>query len=596
MVDKTRLFRRGEDTVSGRAWHLRDVDEDRVPDIARKWGVDSFLARLSLIRGIKDMASFMRPSMRDETPDPYVLVDMKNACERAVKAIENGEKIAILGDYDVDGMASVALLQRYLNGIGIGDVETVIPDRLSQGYGPNTPIMQELARKGVSLVVTIDCGIGAKVALEKAQSAAMDVIIVDHHAVPDILPSVFAVVDPKRQDDTSGLDDLCAGGLALMFVIGINRCLRGKGYFKQREEPNLMRFLDLAAMATICDMVPLVGFNRVIVARGLKVIDNLSNPGIRALADTARVQAPFTAADIAFSLGPRLNACGRIGHPLQGVELLSRDDGARVSFLANRFDNLNRERQKMERVAMDKAERENMDKAMIFVSSDEWHPGIIGLVAGRLCERFRRPACVFSLTDDVAIGSARSGAGINIGALIHDAKKEGLIDKGGGHAQAGGMTLSRSRLVDLRHFFDTRLGREDMTERMKKNNARPIVLDARIPNAESSHSISRVLQSMEPFGMGNPAPRIVLTGAILNNVRIFAHHHIGARLRSGQKGNMDMLAFRSVGTPLGQKIMAFTGTAVDVVGFLRLSRRGYGELHVHDIAVAKAKDPDITEY
>lgn len=600
-----RCVREGADTVSRRPWHLWDVRDDDVRDLCRGLDVDPLLARILLIRGLDGSKSFFQPSLRDDMPDPDTLADMTKAAQRIAAAVRGRQTIAVFGDYDVDGMASSALFQRYMQSLGRDDLCVTIADRMTDGYGATPSFMRDCAKQKVDLVITLDCGVSDHEALEEARKLSLDVIVVDHHMLAGEPPPALAIIDPKRLDDDSGLDGLCAGGLTFMLVVAVNRVLRQSGYFQKknepreepgneprertREEPDLIALLDLAALATICDLAPLTGFNRVLVTRGLQVMNRQAHRGIRALTAVAKLTPPFRATDAGFGIGPRLNACGRIGNARQGFELLATDDADQAFFLAERLDGLNRQRQKMERLAVDSASAEVGDDNPIVVASPHWHPGVIGLIAARLVERFSRSAFVFSLMrEGMAIGSARATMGENVGTMIKAAKDGGWIERGGGHAAAGGMTLAASGVDDLRRFL--REIRPQHFQEKEENKA--IAIDAMISSGQSGDLITQVLNPLEPFGMGNPAPRILLSGAVLENVRVFADYHMGARLRDTRTGGVNLVAFRSVGSPLGDRLRGLSGTAVDAVGWLRPARRGGSELHLQDIAPA---DVDVVK-
>src|SRR5499425_1927179 len=470
IVSKRRLFLGVERSICGRAWRDR-LDErgaGRALAIAQRHdNVPELLARILAGRGVEvdEVTSFLDPTVRALMPDPHTLADMRAAAIRLAEAIVRGETIAIFGDYDVDGATSAAVLGRYLRHCGLHPL-IHIPDRLFEGYGPNAEAVRALAARGATLLVAVDCGTTSHEPLLEARKLGLDVIVIDHHQADERLPAAVAVVNPNRLDDLSSLGHLAAVGLVFMTVVAVNRELRARGFWTpERPEPDLLGFLDLVALGTVADVVPLKGLNRAFVAKGLLALRRRDNAGLTALMDVARLGGPPEPWHLGFLLGPRINAGGRIGRATLGVDLLMQDDPSECARLAGELDRLNRERQAIESATLAQAEAEAMAAlgaeekgAVVVTAADSWHPGVVGLVAARLKERFGRPAFAVALEPGgVGTGSGRSIAGVDLGRIVRQAVGEGLLIKGGGHAMAAGVTLRKDSLAAFRAFLEDAL-------------------------------------------------------------------------------------------------------------------------------------------
>ncbi len=412
-------------------------------------------------RGItlETVDDFLTPTLRGLMPNPSTLTDMDKAAARLVRAVVGDESVAVFGDYDVDGATSAALLYRYLSAVS-KPPRLYIPDRITEGYGPNAPALLRLHQEGARLVVTVDCGATAYQPLAAAAAAGLDVIVLDHHATEAELPQATAVVNPNRIDDRSGQGTLCAAGVTFLTVVALNRALRQAGWFRERPEPDLLGWLDLVALGTVCDVVPLIGLNRAFVAQGLKVMARRANVGLTALSDVAGLNTPPEAYHAGFVLGPRVNAGGRVGTADLGTRLLTTENPSEAQGLARRLDDLNSERRQIEVTVLDAALAQIGDGDpgdVVFVAGTDWHAGVIGIVASRLMERYRRPACVVSLTDGVGKGSGRSVRGVDLGAAVIAARQAGLLVSGGGHRMAAGFTVTSERIGDLRTFLRRRV-------------------------------------------------------------------------------------------------------------------------------------------
>ena len=580
-----------ERSLTGRRWLATPADERLALTIAQRLGLPEIVGRLISARGIglEDAASFLEPKLRHQLPDPAHLKGMEDGIERLAGAVMQGERIAVFGDYDVDGATSAALLTRFFDAVGSG-VVVYIPDRLREGYGPSAEALLKLRDDGVSVVVTVDCGTGAHAALEAAAEAGLDVIVVDHHVAEPLLPPAVAVINPSRLDEDTPHRQLAAVGVTFLLVVGLNRALRQGGWYDGRSEPDLTRWLDLVALGTVCDVVPLTGVNRPLVAQGLKVMAGRSNAGIKALSDVAEVKEALTAYHAGFILGPRVNAGGRVGESDLGARLLATDDAAEAARLAQRLDGLNRERQAIEASVLDQAlaQVEADDGAaagLVFAAGEGWHPGVIGIVAGRLKDRFHRPACVVSLDGDRGLGSGRSIGGVDLGSAVIAARQAGVLAKGGGHAMAAGFTVARRRLDDLRRFLAERLA-----ARIAEAGIVPTLhVDGALRIGAASVELIAALEQLGPFGTGNPEPRFAIAGARLAYAAAAGADHVRCDLAGEEGGRLKAIAFRSLDTDLGPALLNHDGAPFHVAGRLRLDTwqgRSRAQLFIDDAAPA----------
>ena len=574
------LFLGVEQSATGRAWRdrLDARGAARALAIAQRHDLPELLARILAGRNVDVDAveAFLDPAIKRSMPDPLVLAGMPEAAGRIADAIERGETIAIFGDYDVDGATSAALLGRYLRRTGIEPL-IHIPDRLFEGYGPNVEAVRALAARGATLLVTVDCGTTGAEALAEARTLHVDVVVVDHHQADETLPPAFAIVNPNRRDDLSGLGHLAAVGLTFMTVVAVNRELRTRGFWTaQRPEPDLLTFLEDVALGTVADVVPLVGLNRAFVAKGLLALRRRERVGHRSLMDVARLSGPPEAWHLGFLLGPRINAGGRIGRADLGVSLLLEDDPDKAAQIAAELDRLNRERQAIEMDTLAQAEAEAMaalgieEKGAVVVTAAEgWHPGVVGIVAARLKEKFRRPAFAIALEPGgIGTGSGRSIAGVDIGRAVRRAVAEGLLVKGGGHAMAAGLTLRRDALAALRAFFDSTLGAEVQTAR----RANALLIDGALSAAAANPELVALLERAGPFGSGNPEPVIALPAHTISYAEEVGQAHIRVRLKSADGAGVNAIAFRAAGQKLGAALLAGRGRQVHAAGSFALDR------------------------
>jgi single-stranded-DNA-specific exonuclease len=502
-----------------------------------------------------------------------------------------GESIAIFGDYDVDGATSAALLASFLRSAG-ADPLIHIPDRIFEGYGPNVGAIQSLADRGARLLVTVDCGTTSLEPITQAKRMGLDVVVIDHHQADEVLPPAVAIVNPNRLDDLSKLTYLAAVGLVFLTIVAINRELRRRGFWTgARPEPDLLGFLDLVALGTVADVVPLKGLNRAFVAKGLLAMRRRERIGLTALMDVGRLSGPPESWHLGFLLGPRINAGGRIGRADLGVNLLLEQDSIEATRMAEELDRLNRERQAIEQATLGHAEAEALAAlgleekgAVVVTASEGWHPGIVGLVAARLKERFGRPAFAIALEPgDSGTGSGRSIAGVDLGRAVRQAVAEGLLVKGGGHAMAAGVTLRRSALAPFRAFLEDKLGHD--VEVARRDNA--LLIDAAMTANAATSEFHATIASAGPFGAGNPEPIVALPSHTIVFVEQVGQAHVRVRFKSGEGATINAIAFRAAGQNLGDALLKNRGQKVHVAGTLALDRwqgRERVQLRIIDVA------------
>ena len=585
-------------SFSGRRWQFKPVDDEAAQALTRAQQISPTLARLLAARGIgeADVWNYLNPSLKHLLPDPRVLKDMDKAVARVALAIGGGalsagEKIAVFGDYDVDGSASSALLADFLGVFGNAP-RIYIPDRMTEGYGPSPAAMKTLAGEGNKLVITVDCGAAATAALEEAKAQGMDVVVLDHHRV-DHAPPACAHVNPNQPGDESGLGHLCAAGVCFLFLVALNRYLRDSGFYETRgiPEPDLRLALDLVGLATVCDVVPLTGLNRAFVRQGLARLGSKdgARPGLKALAEIAKATAPYTPYTFGFLLGPRINAGGRVGRSSLGADLLTARDPEAASDFALQLDLHNRERQGIERGIVEEALAAAATQAnapFILVTGDGWHPGVVGIVAGRLKERFGKPCFVAGFEGGMGRGSARSIPGIDVGGAIRAAVFAGVIESGGGHAMAAGFSLDTSQLRGLQAFLETAFeGKSDALA-----TGATLDLDAAASPAGAGQPLLEEIALAGPYGAGNAEPLLAFPDLRVSFADVVGKDHIRLRLNGGGAA-LQAIAFRAVGTKLGDGLLASRGQAIHAAG--RLKRDDWKgqvriQLEIEDAAPAGA--------
>ena len=585
-----------ERSVTGRAWVDRlDAERTRVATtIGQRLEVSEILARILAGRGVgaDEAERYLEPTLRDLMPDPSSLTAMDALAGRLADAIEAEEQIGLFGDYDVDGACSAALMARYLRHFGL-DPEVYIPDRIFEGYGPNIPAIDKLVEGGATLIVTLDCGTTSTLPIAHARSRGADVLVIDHHLADHGLPEANAVVNPNRPDDISGLGYLCAAGVTFMVLVATNRLLRERG---RPGLPDLMGMIDLVALATVCDVVPLKGLNRAFVVRGLEIMRQARNPGIAALSLAARINGPTSPYHLAFLIGPRINAGGRIGDAALGARLLSLDDEHQATLIAARLDELNVERQRIELEAVEEATRVAEAEIgggdgppVLVLASATWHAGVVGLVAARLRERFERPAFAIALgPDGGGVGSGRSMPGVDIGRAVLAAVESGLVARGGGHAMAAGVTLRLGELGPFRAHLIEALGDAVTGARA----ATALEIDAALTARGATVDFVREVERAGPFGAGNAVPLFAFPAHRAKFAEIVgAGGHVKFTLASEDSARIKGIAFRAASTPVGQTLLAAGGDKpLHIAGTLGLDHwqgRAEVQLRVTDLAVPR---------
>ena len=554
-------------SVSGRRWIRRPSDERQAVAIAQRLALPEVLGRVLAARGVgvEDAEGHLSPRVRDHLPDPSRIKDMDRGAERLARAVREREGVAVFGDYDVDGATSAALIVRFLRAVG-HDAEVYIPDRVREGYGPNEPAMARLAAGGARVIVTVDCGTAAAAPIAAAAAAGADVIVVDHHTPGPELPPAYAVANPNRLDESGRFGTLAAVGVAFLMVVAVNRALRAAGWYSGgRDEPDLFRWLDLVALGTVCDVVPLTGLNRALVAQGLKVMARRGNVGLAALADTAGVSGPPGAYHAGFVLGPRVNAGGRVGRSELGARLLTTEDSAEAKVLALELDAYNTERREVEAAVLAAAE-ERIRAAgepgpLVLAAAEGWHPGVIGIVASRLVRIWGRPSLVLSIHGAVAKGSGRSVPGVDLGAGILAARQAGVLIDGGGHPMAAGFSVQAARIPELAEFLAAQVG-------ARPPGRRDLVLDGAVSVPAAGPDLTGRLDSAGPFGAGNPEPRFAVPSANVVKADLVGDGHVRAVLGGGGR-RLSAIAFRSANEPLGQALLSARGAPLHVAGHLR---------------------------
>lgn len=565
-------------SASGRRWRIRPHDANVAARLAASAEMPALIARLIAARGVTPdgLPSFLEPSLRESLVDPSTLVAMDAAAARIADAIIGGEGIGILADYDVDGATSAALLVRYLAALGV-DAAVHVPDRVTEGYGPNAPALLALSARA-TLIICVDCGVAAHEAFaaHAEASPATDIVVFDHHQAGEDLPVCHALVNPNRLDDLSGQGALAACGVTFLGLVAISRVLRGRGVFEDREEPDLLALLGLVALGTVCDVVPLTGLNRAYVTQGLRMLRQRRDIGLGALGEIARLNEAPGVYHLGYVLGPRINAGGRVGQSDLGVRLLTSTDDDEALALAAELERHNLERQTIEAAAtsaaLAAAEAQAADaRSTLTVAGEDWHPGVVGLVAARLKERFRCPAVAISIGEDgVGRGSARSVAGVDIGAAIRAAAGEGLLVKGGGHAMAAGLSIAPDRIAEFSDFLETHLGASVRSA----EGADSLSIDAPLMAGAATDALMDWLEKIGPFGAGHPEPRFAFPAHTVGFAKPVGQGHVKTRLRSGDGKSLDAIAFRVAGTPLGDLLLGTDGLPLHIAGKLRRDRWG----------------------
>lgn len=562
-----------QESFSGRAWRLRPADEGAALSISQKLDLPDIVGRILGARGfgLDDAPAFLEPKLRDFIPDPSHLLGMEEAVKRIVEAIDDDEPIGIIADYDVDGATSCALLTRHLRAHG-ASVHFDVPDRLDEGYGPNPKAFARLEQQGCQLVVILDSGTTAFEAISAAAAGGHEVIVVDHHVAEERLPEALAVINPNRVDQESPLGDLAAVGVTFMLCVALARALRQKGGRVAAGDPDLRQWLDLVALGTVCDLVPLTSTNRAFVAQGLKVTAKSTNPGLNALMKVASLGGTPEVSHFGFALGPRINAGGRTGQSHLSAMLLTSDDQDEVTTIAAQLDALNQERRRIEKTVLEEALRQIQpavaDGPVLVAAAKGWSPGVVGVVASRLVERYHRPALVIGMDEDgIGKGSGRSINGFDLGAAVIAARQEGLLAEGGGHPMAAGLTISENKVDAFKDFLKTR-----MQATWGPGVPPPPVLhlDAELQPSSLTLDLGEALERLAPFGRGNPEPRFWLPAATLHQVRRIGENHLDCRIGDQSGASVRGVAFRIADQPLGEALLSSNNKPIHLAGRIKI--------------------------
>ena len=563
-------------SASAQRWveRLDNKSRNTALAISQTLDVPELIGRVMAGRGVEleAAASFLSPSIKDLMPDPDVLTDMKAATTRICDAIQNNHQVAIFGDYDVDGASSSALMSKFLSHHGIKN-EIYIPDRIFEGYGPNPDAINTLIEAGAKLIITVDCGATSFEALEEAAKKKTDVVVLDHHQMGDTLPECTALVNPNRQDDLSGLGYLCAAGVVFMALVACVRELRSRGlYNESMKAPDLLSWLDLTALATVCDVVPLKGLNRAFVVKGLAVMSKQQNIGLRALMRAGRLDGPPRPYHLGFVLGPRINAGGRIGDAALGSRLMITDDDILAEEIAQQLEDLNKQRQAAEKIMLEQAVaeaeaemRDGEGPAVMITASDQWHPGIVGLLASRLKDRFKRPAFAIAFDrNGKGSGSGRSVAGVDLGEAVRAAVDEGILEKGGGHAMAAGLTIQKDKLGDLRGFLEARLA-EAVTQ---TRQSQILKIDGALTARSATLDLFDMLERAGPYGQGHSQPVFAFPAHQIRYAKVVGADHVSFTASAGDGAQLRGIAFRAADTEMGQLLLNNQGRPVHLAGTL----------------------------
>lgn len=566
-----------EQSLKGLKWNLQQADSRVVQTLKQKLEIPELLATIMANRGITEEVAgkqFLNPTIKELLPDPYGLKDMELAIDRMVKAINNNEKITVFGDYDVDGATSSALLTRFFREIDV-NVEIYIPNRILEGYGLNIEALKSIKDKGTSLVISVDCGIVSFDPIKDAKEYGLDIIVVDHHLSTDTIPEADAVVNPNRFDDTFTPKGLAAVGVCFLVLVALRSRLKKEGFFDNRRLPDLLKALDIVALGTVCDVMPLVGLNRAFVSHGLKQIAQRQNLGLSTLANVARLDSKPESYHLGFVLGPRINAGGRVGEGNLGAELLSTLDPMRAYEIANRLEELNKERRTVEALILEEVieqveSTKLYENPMILVKGNDWHQGILGILASRIKERYNKPVAIISMISGVGKGSGRSIVGVDLGTLLANAKAKGLLVHGGGHAMAGGFTIMDAKFDAFQEYVFSTLGNTDLlTEKAKES-----YIDAVLAVSAVNGKTLRLCQQAAPFGNGNMAPKFVIVSARIANVIVVGRVHLmiilnDPKIDKNAVNTIKCVFFKALENDYGPLLMKSIGKTANFIGHLQ---------------------------
>ena len=601
-TDEPAAFLGVAQSARGYVWRERLMPEaqNTALAISQQHGLPELLGRVLAARGVglADVPVFLDPSVKALMPDPASLAGMERVASRIADAIERREPVAIFGDYDVDGACSSALLSRFLSAHETPS-RIYIPDRIFEGYGPNIAALETLVKEGAKLIVTVDCGTTSFETMAAAKKLATDVLVIDHHQADETLPDVLGLVNPNRQDDVSGQGHLCAAGVVFLVLVAVMRVLRQRGHYANgAAAPDLLGDLDLVALATVADVVPLTGLNRAYVRKGLAVMKSRENVGLRALFDAAGLNQAPTTYHLGYILGPRINAGGRIGDAALGARLLTTHDEVEAQKIAVLLDKLNKERKAIETQMLEEAfadadrrVTENPDLPIVVVGSETWHKGVVGLVASRLVERFGRPSCVIAWEKQAGsgaqtgTGSLRSVAGVDIGAAVRGAVAAGLLQKGGGHAMAAGLTVARDKIGAVESYFGAELADASSAARARVG----LDLDGALVASGVTDGLMDLIERAGPFGQGNAQPRFAFPSVRVKFAKAVGEAHLRCVLEAADGSRLEGVAFRAIGQPLGDLLQNTGGMPIHVAGALK--RDTWGGREKIELTIEDAADP-----
>ena len=581
-----------DNSVLGKNWISKRYNEDQVNFLKENFDLSEIVSKLIAIRNIniEEVKLFLNPKIKNFLPNPFILKDMEKAADRTVKAIKNNEKIGIFGDYDVDGATSTAILGNYFNQID-RKTEIYIPDRKSEGYGPNQQGFEKLISNGSKLIFTVDCGTLSFDTINFSQSKNTDVLVLDHHQSDLKLPNAFSIVNPNRFDDKSNLNYLCAAGVCFMFLVALNKKLREIDWFKKNniDEPNLMNYLDLVSLGTVCDVVPLIGLNRAIVSQGLKILKNKLNLGLKTLKNVCGIESNITTYHLGYVIGPRINAGGRVGKCSHGANLLLSKDSKETFKIATELESFNEERRLIESNMLKKIKNTisiNSDDPVIVLSGHNWHEGIIGIIASRLKEKYNKPTVIISVEKGLGRASARSVLGFDIGTVIISAVQNKILKKGGGHKMAGGFTIDENKIEEFKDFLKKKFLK--IEKNLNKKNI--LLFDAKISPSALNESFFSEINSLSPFGSANPEPKFVVENLELLKSSIVADKHIRSLLSAPDGSAVKSIAFNAIKTDLETYLLSKNRKKFNILGKLSLNEwKGQKKVEfiIDDISVNK---------
>ena len=579
-------------SVLGKDWISKNYNEETASFLKENFSLSEILSRLIAIRNIKmeEVKLFLNPRIKNLLPNPFILKDMEKAVDRTIKAISKKEKIGIFGDYDVDGATSTAILGNYFTEIN-QDIEIYIPDRKTEGYGPSRQGFEKLISNGVKLIFTVDCGTMSFDTIDFSQKKNIDVLVLDHHQSELKLPNAFSIINPNRYDDKSNLNYLCAAGVCLMFLVALNKKLRDLEWFvkNNKKEPNLINFLDLVSLGTICDVVPLTGLNRAIVSQGLEILKKKSNLGLKTLKNICGIESNITTYHLGYILGPRINAGGRVGKCSHGANLLLSKDSKETFKIASELETFNKERKLIETNMLNNIENTisiDSNEPTIVLSGHNWHGGVIGIIASRLKEKYNKPTVIISVEKGLGRASARSVLGFDIGTLIISAVQKNILKKGGGHKMAAGFTIEENKIEEFKNFINNRFSK--VKKNLEKNNI--LFFDSKISPSALNEDFFSEINSLSPFGSGNPEPRFVIENLKLLKSSIVGEKHIKALLSAPDGSVIKSVTFNAVKTNLETYLLSKNQKKINIVGKLSLNEwKGQKnvEFIIDDISVNK---------